>query len=253
MSPRNLINEQYDVLSYGLDHGLATSLSCNDVLPSKESVWDHLTGNNLLKENYHFINRTKNCLRAIAYNLIDLDNQKVFQDKKLQIIKDLRKDTVIVKLDKGNGVLAIDTRDYYEYLNRLFSDPTKFKRPYADSTNTKLSILQCYLRKSYNRDEISEEVFEEILPKNGKVVRPHRLPKVYQSFEWLSSFWLTVDTIGSTQVNIGKYITKLPYHTTQTITERNFWCSWKHQKDTQRTNQKWRLHTDIVRCSFIVY
>ena len=52
------INGQYDVLSYGLNHGLATNLSCNDVLPSMESVWDHLTGNNLLKENYHFINRT---------------------------------------------------------------------------------------------------------------------------------------------------------------------------------------------------
>ena len=35
---RNLTNEEYDVLSYDLNHGLATNPSCNDVLPSMESV-----------------------------------------------------------------------------------------------------------------------------------------------------------------------------------------------------------------------
>ena len=125
----------YDVLSYGLNHGLATNLSCNDVLSSMESVWDQLTRNNLLKENYYFINRAKNCLRALAFNLIDLDNQIVFKDKrKLQVIKQLRKDTVILKPDKGNGVVVIDTTYYYESLDKLFSDTTKFRRLDADPT-----------------------------------------------------------------------------------------------------------------------
>ena len=35
---RNLTNEEYDVLSYDLNHGLAANPSCNDVLPSMESV-----------------------------------------------------------------------------------------------------------------------------------------------------------------------------------------------------------------------
>ena len=34
----NLTNEEYDVLSYDLNHGLAANPSCNDVLPSMESV-----------------------------------------------------------------------------------------------------------------------------------------------------------------------------------------------------------------------
>ena len=118
---RNLTNEEYDDLSYGLNHGLAINLSCNDVLSSMESVQDQLTRNNLLKENYHSINKAKICLRPPAFSLIDLDNQKVFKDKrKLQVTKELPKNTVIVKPDKGNGVFVIDTTDYYEYLDKLF-------------------------------------------------------------------------------------------------------------------------------------
>ena len=136
LSSRSLANEEYDVLSYGLNLGLATNLSCNDVLPSMESVWDQLTRNNFLKENYHSINRAKKSPRAIAFNLINLDNQKVFKDKrKLQIIKELCKDTVVLKPDKGNGVVAIDMTDYYKSLDKLFSDKTKFKRLDADSTS----------------------------------------------------------------------------------------------------------------------
>ena len=72
-----------------------------------------------------------------------MENQKVFKDKrKLQIIKELRKDTVILKPDKGNSVVVIDTTDYYESLEKLFSDTTKFKRLDADATNTRLSTLQ---------------------------------------------------------------------------------------------------------------
>ena len=170
LSSRSLANEEYDVLSYGLNLGLATNLSCNDVLPSMESVWDQLTRNNFLKENYHSINRAKNSLRAFAFNLINLDNQKVFKGKrKLQVIKELHKDTVALKPDKGNGLVVIDTTDYYKSLDKLFSDKTKFKRLDADPTNTRLSTLQSYLRKLYNRNEISEEVYHEIRPKNAKM------------------------------------------------------------------------------------
>ena len=85
------------------------------MLPSIESVWDQLTRNSLLKENYHSVNYHSIILRELAFNLIDLDNQKVFKDKKkIQVIKKLRKYTVILKPDKGNGVVVINTTDYYK-------------------------------------------------------------------------------------------------------------------------------------------
>ena len=35
-------------------------------------------------------------------------------------MKELRKDTVILKPDKGNGVVVIDTTDYYNPLTNYF-------------------------------------------------------------------------------------------------------------------------------------
>ena len=54
LSSWNLTNENF--LLYGLNHGLATNLSRNDVLPLMESVWDQLIRNSMLKENYYSIN-----------------------------------------------------------------------------------------------------------------------------------------------------------------------------------------------------
>ena len=82
----------------------------------------------------------------MAFNLIDLDNQKVFKDKnKLQVIKELRKYTVILKAANGNGRVVIDTTDYCESLDKLFLDTEKFKRLDTYSTINRLSTLQSYL------------------------------------------------------------------------------------------------------------
>ena len=61
-------------------------------------------------------------------------------------------------------MVVIDTTDYYETLNKLFSDATKFKRLDTDPNNIRLSTLQSFLRKLYNRIEISEEVYQEFRP-----------------------------------------------------------------------------------------
>ena len=108
----------------------------------------------------------------------------------------------------------IDTTDYHKSLDKLFSDKTKFKRLDTDPTNTRLSTLQSYLRKLYNRNEISEEVYQEIRSKNTKIATAHGLPKV-QSFDRVPSFSPIIDAIVSTHYNVGKYITKVPNPLTQ--------------------------------------
>ena len=56
---------------------------------------------------------------------------------------------------------------------------------------------------------ISEDVYQEIRPKNAKVARAHGFPKVHESFERVPSFEPIIDIIGFTQYNVGKYIRKL--------------------------------------------
>ena len=114
LTARVLSNEEYQVLCYGLNHGLATYQKQNDILASVETVWDQINKKNICKETQNHIERAKNSLRALAFSLIDLDldNYQVFKDKKkLEVIKNLPKELVILKPYKGNGIVLIGTND----------------------------------------------------------------------------------------------------------------------------------------------
>ena len=52
--------------------------------------------------------RTQSWLRALAFNLIDLDNNQIFKyEKKTNIMKILRRHFVLIKPDKGNGIVLL--------------------------------------------------------------------------------------------------------------------------------------------------
>ena len=54
----------------------------------------------------------------MEFNLIDLDKNETLKDKKkITIIKNLRKKSVILKPDKGNTVVLIKTSKYYAQKN----------------------------------------------------------------------------------------------------------------------------------------
>ena len=65
--------------------------------------------------------RAKNSLRALAFNLIDLDNNQTFKDKKKKnIIKNLCKDFVLLKHDKRKGIALIKATEYYTSVEKFF-------------------------------------------------------------------------------------------------------------------------------------
>ena len=216
LSSHTLSNEEYEVIQYGLNYGLAMNLQEKDIIPAVENVWDQLNRHELLKNDYHSQLRAKNCLRALAYNLLDLENQQIFKDsKKLKIIRKLRETTAILKPDKGNGVVIVDIADYYDSLSPIFSDTKKFKKRNDDPTDTRLNTLQSYLCKLLNRGEITSEVHKEIRPENAKIARAHGLPKVHKNFDRVPPFRPIIDTTGSTHYGVGKYITNLLHPLTQ--------------------------------------
>ena len=90
------MNEEYQLLRYNLNHGLATYQKQSDILASLESVWDQINKKNICKETLNHIERAKNSLRALAFSLINLDNCQVFRNKKkLEIIKNVRKEFIL--------------------------------------------------------------------------------------------------------------------------------------------------------------
>ena len=77
LTSRILSNEECQILSYGLNHGIATNLTESDIIASAESVWDQIIRNNICKESHYHDERAKNSLQALAFNLIDFDNNQV--------------------------------------------------------------------------------------------------------------------------------------------------------------------------------
>ena len=81
-------NDEYQVLRYRLNHGLATHQKETNILAYAESIWDQINKNNVCKKSRNHVQRAKISLRGMAFSLIDLQNKQIFKDKKkFDIIK----------------------------------------------------------------------------------------------------------------------------------------------------------------------
>ena len=87
--------------------------------------------------------KIKNALRGFAFNLINIDDTRIFRDSnKVKIIQQLRKNVAILKPDKGNGIVLLDIKDYFNSIEHLFKDPKKFQILDTDPTVTRMKSLQ---------------------------------------------------------------------------------------------------------------
>ena len=156
------------------------------------------------------IERARNALRAFTFNILDFDDKRVALDnKRIKIIKDLQSSTVILKPDKGEGVVLITKQDYTQAMDSLFSDRTKFKPIKTDPIHRRLSSIQIYLRNLVRRGELDKESYKNIRPRHAKPARAHGLPKIHKAFDLLPKFRPIIDTTGTTHYSVGKFISEL--------------------------------------------
>ena len=129
--------------------------------------------------------------------------------KRIKLLKHLHERYAILKPNKGNGVVLIKKDDDKICITTLFSDTTKFKTVSKDNTLTQLTTLQNYLRKIYNRNEITKDQYDDIRPISTKPARAHGLPKIHKTFDSLPSFRPIIDTTGTAHQPLAKSLTKL--------------------------------------------
>ena len=154
--------------------------------------------------------RAKNSLRALAFNLIDLDNNQTFKDKKKKnIIKNLCKDFVLLKHDKRKGIALIKATEYYTSVEKLFSDKSKFKQIADHPTPTRLATLQRYLKQLNKKGKLDDDTFKRIPPQSARIARAHGLPKIHKPFDNIPPFRPILDTTGTTHDAVGKYLFEL--------------------------------------------
>ena len=122
-----------------------------------DNIWDQIERNGLCK-TLKKKERVKTALRAFTYSYADIFDTQFLHDKnKTKVVKQLRQDCVILKLDKGYGIVLINKTEYNLPMKKLFSDRAKFKLIQKDPTLTQLKTVQNYVNTMFKRNEISEE------------------------------------------------------------------------------------------------
>ena len=114
--------------------------------------------------------------------------------KRIDILNTLKDKFVILKPDKGNGIVLINRQDYVTSVKSLFSDSNKFSKLIIDPTLTKLHSLQHYLLTLNKRGEITDTELESLRPITAHFGRAHGLPKTHKKFDTLPKFRPIIDT-----------------------------------------------------------
>ena len=79
----------------------------------------------------------------MSFNLLDIDSKQLTKDKnKINTLNNLLKDVILLKPDKGNGIVLVNCLDYKNSVKQIFSDRTKFRKINEDPTFRRLSSLQ---------------------------------------------------------------------------------------------------------------
>ena len=220
-NPNNLITnlteevlskEETDVLMYGLNHGIALRPREEDILPVIEGFYSKIKDLNAIKKNYMASERIKYALRSFAYNVIDIDDKHFHQDnKRVKVMKSLRKRFVILKPDKGQGVVLLTKEDYVRSMENIFSDRSKFKEMTEDPTIRRVETIKSYLNTMLSRGEITEAEKKIMRRKGANRARARGLPKTHKTFDRIPPFRPIIDTTNTPYSGIGNFLKSLLY------------------------------------------
>ena len=225
LTGRQLTDEEIEILKVGLKHGTASRPRESEMIVIAEDIWDKIQRLDVCKDNFMSKHRAKNGLRAFTYNYLDLDDKQFISDsKRLKVLKSLKKDYVLLKPDKGQGIVVLKREDYVSSVQRIFDDQRKFKKVYHDLTLRNLSTIQGYLSKLFNRGEISEDDKKLVRPRSAQMGRAHGLPKIHKEYTNLPPFRPIIYTTNTPYYEVGKFLTSLlePLTKNQYVVEDSF-------------------------------
>ena len=210
LTGEDLVDEDIDALKFGLRYSVAMRPSEAEMLTVMENLWDQISQKSLEKDPKISSSRIKSALRSFTYNYLDIDDKRYGLDKKrITVIRRLKEKYVILKPDKGQGIVLMNIGDYKKSVENLFSDETKFKRVSIDPTIGRTATLKSYLNKLRTRNEIDDELKDKMSPRAAHVSRVHALPKIHKAYTGLPKMRPIIDTTGSPYYGVGQYLSSL--------------------------------------------
>ena len=150
----NLSEEELDIVKFGLTFAIKPPhLRKSQVFTSFELLHQDLK-RHLVDKNK--ANEVRSEIHHLATTYVNSFKPSLKDLKKLKILKRLKqkKDIIILRPDKGNGVEVLD----------LLSDDTKFKKLQSDPTLRREGQLQRYLRKLKKNGVFDSGTYRNIYP-----------------------------------------------------------------------------------------
>jgi len=125
-------------------------------------------------------------------------------------LKDLKKkqNIVILKPDKGNGVVVLERMTYDNGILKIINDTSKFRPFKEDPTLLREGRLQRFLRKLLKNDHLDSCVCDKIYPSGSQPAPIYGLPKMHKAREpnAIPPFRPIVSSIGTYNYELGKYL-----------------------------------------------
>ncbi|XP_057308273.1 uncharacterized protein LOC130646150 [Hydractinia symbiolongicarpus] len=205
LSSYNLLDDESEILKNGLSFAIPPlTLRKTDVFVSFERIYRFMSSN--LKDK-NDDNLLKSSLSHIANSYYHDYRPSREVIKKHGILKKLKKNNIVIlKPDKGNGIVILDRKDYEKGILDIILDTTKFKKLDEDPTLKREGQLQRFLRNLKKKGFFSDKVYNDIYPSGSQPARIYGLPKMHKSFENLPKFRPIISSIGTCNYQLAKFL-----------------------------------------------
>ena len=124
------------------------------------------------------------CKDVEVESCVDFYNYKPFPHilHQHRIIQNLRKniDIVIMKPDKGNGVVILDRKLYNNAIEKIMLDTAKFEKLNEDPILKCEGSLQHFLCKFKQKNFLNEIKYDKLYPSGSAPARIYGSPKMYK-------------------------------------------------------------------------
>ena len=115
---------------------------------------------------------------------------------------------MILKPDKGNGVVVLDRIAYDNGILKIINDTSKFRPIKEDPILLRKGRLQRFLRKLLKNGHLDRCVYDKIYPAGSQPARIYGLPKMHKAREpnSIPPFRPIVSSIGTYNYELAKYL-----------------------------------------------
>ena len=170
--------------------------------------------------------------------------------KKHGILKRLKnnKDIVIIRPDKGSGVVILNRCDYDNMMYEIINDKDKFQELNTDPTLKREGQLQRFLLKLKKKGVFDKNEYKKIYPTGSMIAKIYGLPKTHKLNDNNRKLKLRpiVSAIGSYNYHLADYLSKKlsPYIEDKYTTKDTF--SFVKELSSKRSDDTFLISYDVT-------